>query len=87
MAEHFLPVVLVEIGVLSNLGPHLLGIQFVLFAKGPNIDAAGGNAMFGEEALGTLRSSFSEDIIVFIRSTIVGVAAEDQMCFRSEREI
>ena len=43
--------------------------------------------MFGEEALGTLHSSFSEDLIVFIRSTIVGVAAEDQMCFRSECEI
>jgi hypothetical protein len=63
MAEHFLPVVLVEIGVLSKLRPHLLGIQFVPFAKGLNIDAAGGNAMFGEEALGTLHSSFSEDLL------------------------
>jgi hypothetical protein len=78
--EHPPPIFCAQLGVPFNRILHLGVGEVLLFTERLSLDVSGGNTEFDQEALGAVDTPFRKRLIVFHRTTRIGVALKSQAC-------
>src|SRR5580698_7084554 len=85
--ENPLPLFWRQLRITLHFTLYLVIVQVVVLAKGLGVDVGLGNALFYQEALDAIDSAFGQRLVVFLGTTMISVAAKNQVRIRFALEV